>query len=296
MKLKGAAMPLFVAVALIIRAELSVIMPRYSTESSSLEASPTEKNSTAPLTWQPVSHAVACPGKMETLNASLYKAQFGEDKVLMQYFGHLCNGTYMEMGALDGVRFSNSHVFHFGLGWKGLLLEASPSLYKRLVKNRPNEAALVHAGVCAETADLHWVEADNRATGGFLEFATESHKKRFFTEENIKNAEIVHCQRLADILEEEMKEEYLFFDFYSLDIEGAEYATLQTLDFEKVSFGIIFVEASGNDVMRDMALQTLLESKGYRYMENVGQIEFPIAQSKWFINKDWHNIYKDQIY
>ena len=32
------------------------------------------------------------------------KSQSGEDKRLLVWFGDLCNGTYVELGALDGVR------------------------------------------------------------------------------------------------------------------------------------------------------------------------------------------------
>ena len=31
------------------------------------------------------------------------KSQSGEDKRLLVWFGGLCNGTYVELGALDGV-------------------------------------------------------------------------------------------------------------------------------------------------------------------------------------------------
>lgn len=263
-------------------------IPYYSVRNPSLRQTLVEDTTAPTKTWQPKTQAVSCHGTMETVDAGLYKAQYGEDKQLMQWFGHLCNGTYMEMGALDGVTFSNSHVFHFGLGWKGLLLEAAPRNYKELVKNRPNELALVHAGVCAEAMDLHWVEGKWTATGGFLELASEFHIDKLFPDANIENAQVVRCQRLGDILRNEMKEEHLFFDFYSLDVEGAEYAALQTIDFDKVSFGIIFVEASGQNLMKDSAVQTLLESKGYRYLESVGRGK--VTESNWFINKDWHNI------
>jgi hypothetical protein len=37
-----------------------------------------------------------------------FKSQGAEDKVLMGWFSNLCHGTYIEMGGLDGVFFSNS--------------------------------------------------------------------------------------------------------------------------------------------------------------------------------------------
>ena len=41
----------------------------------------------------------------------LYKSQSGEDKKLLTWFRGMKNGTYIELGGLDGVTFSNSYVF-----------------------------------------------------------------------------------------------------------------------------------------------------------------------------------------
>jgi hypothetical protein len=46
------------------------------------------------------------------------QAQFGEDWDLIVAFNGLCNGTYIEMDALDGVRFSNSYVINKHLDLK----------------------------------------------------------------------------------------------------------------------------------------------------------------------------------
>jgi hypothetical protein len=95
------------------------------------------------------------------------------------------------MGGLDGVKFSKCYVFNQFLGWKGVLVEASPRNYEKLVVNRPDELATVHVGVCAESQDLHWVEARTDATGGFTEFASKEFQAFWFTKEGIKNAEVV---------------------------------------------------------------------------------------------------------
>merc|ERR1719356_1155210 len=64
------------------------------------------------------------------------KSQSGEDKRLLVWFGDLCNGTYVELGALDGVRYSNSHVFHFTRQWRGALIELMKASYDQLARNR----------------------------------------------------------------------------------------------------------------------------------------------------------------
>lgn len=75
------------------------------------------------------------------------KSQDEEDEQLLEWFGALTNGTYLEIGGLDGVTFSNSYVFNKDLQWRGVLIEISASNFGQLVHNRPNEIANIHAGV-----------------------------------------------------------------------------------------------------------------------------------------------------
>lgn len=183
--------------------------------------------------WIPKTSARFCPEghsmKWKSTKSRQFKphhrSQFKEDQTLMQWFGELCGGTCMEMGALDGMRWSNAWAFNKGLNWQGLLLEASPENFEGLQTNRPNELALVHAGVCEKEQDLHFVCGKNGDTGGFLEFVSETHKKKWFKQSAIDNAVVVKCQSLGKTIQEHLGEQ-VYFDFYSLDIEGAEYSAL----------------------------------------------------------------------
>jgi len=134
-------------------------------------------NRTIPV-WKTA--ARACKARPVHLEAAWYKSQDGEDKELEKWFKDMCGGTYLEIGGLDGISFSNSYLYNKGLNWTGVLVEASPRNYEQLIKNRPNEIANVHAGVCEKKMNLHWVETPSgiRATGGFQEFAAPSFQKQ----------------------------------------------------------------------------------------------------------------------
>lgn len=230
-----------------------------------------------------------CPDK--EIPGDLYKGQDGEDKHVLSWFGGtpVCGGTYIEMGGYDGMTFSNSYVFNKALDWKGVLVEASPQSYKTLVRNRPNEIATVNAGACGLERDLHWVSTDsNRNINGFLEFSAKSFQEQWWTPDVIAKAQVVKCRTLQNILLETVGESF-FFDFFSLDVEGAELEALTTLDFSKVGFGIIFVEADPHNPMKNLAVRTLLERNGYTFVEDK-------ERSHWFINKEFDVIYKDIVY
>lgn len=238
--------------------------------------------------WQPTTNATVCNKNLTAFPGEWFLSQSREDRKLLKWFGTLCGGTYLEMGALDGKRFSNSHVFNKGLDWKGLLIEGSPGSYKKLKVNRPNELFTVQAGVCADERMLHYVDSAPAGIRGFVEFAPESFAKQWWTKEQIEAAIEVKCRPLKDILMDTVGPEF-HFDFFSLDIEGAEFDALSSLDFDLVSFGILLVEADKHNELKNIVLRSKLESNGYTFIMDS-------SRSYWFINNDFGRIYSHLIH
>ena len=203
--------------------------------------------------------------------------------------GGLCNGTYLEMGALNGVRFSNTYVFNKVLGWNGVLVELGPQNFAALQKNRPNEIANVHAGVCGEKKTLHYVEKPAQpAVGGIWEFSSPSFRDQWWKGIKLEDTPTIECEPLKDILEKHATNT-TYFDFFSLDIEGAELDALLSLDYSRVGFGIIFVEADEHNKRKNNALRMFLEKQGYTFL-------WSKDRSDWFINNNFHSIYEDLIH
>ena len=110
------------------------------------------------------------------------KSQDGEDRYLVDtYFKGLCGGTYLELGALDGVRFSNSHLFEFGSGWSGVLIEPNPKSFKALQTNRPKNR-LHNVAVCDVSREVHFMRGDEGAVMGIFEFMAPSFRAEWFKE------------------------------------------------------------------------------------------------------------------
>jgi FkbM family methyltransferase len=229
--------------------------------------------------------ATRCPTKNKAELEDFKKSQFWEDEKLLGYFNGLCGGSYIEMGALDGLRYSNSHVFNKALGWKGLLVELSPSNYEKLVKNRRNEIAVVHAAVCANHQTVHYMATPKNSAGGIWEFAAPSFRKKWWKDVSVDALPTIECSPLKDLIVEHVAKE-AYFDFLSLDIEGAELIALQSIDFTKVGFGIILVEArvGPNQNLKDLALRLFLENQGYVFLEDYNG-------SYWFCNSRFGEIY-----
>jgi hypothetical protein len=60
------------------------------------------------------------------------------------------DGYFIELGANDGLAQSNSAFFEFNRGWKGVLIEPSPSAYDKCVAARPASKCVNAACVAAD--------------------------------------------------------------------------------------------------------------------------------------------------
>eukprot|EP00581_Thalassiosira_minuscula_P016441 CAMPEP_0183717138 /NCGR_PEP_ID=MMETSP0737-20130205/10835_1 /TAXON_ID=385413 /ORGANISM="Thalassiosira miniscula, Strain CCMP1093" /LENGTH=229 /DNA_ID=CAMNT_0025946521 /DNA_START=389 /DNA_END=1079 /DNA_ORIENTATION=+ len=211
-----------------------------------------------------------------------------EDKKLMQWFGTLCNGTYIEMGALDGTVFSNSYVFNKALHWKGVLIELMKGNYDKLVKNRLEEIATINAGVCNVPQKLHYFGGG--ATGGIYEFASPTFRQQWWKDIKLDDPRVqeIACDTLDNLLLEHAPTN-TYFDFFSLDVEGAEFAVLKSVDWTRVGFGVILVEADNHNELKNLAMRETIEAQGYIFLEDY-------ERSYWFVNKDFHLIYQDVVY
>ena len=158
-------------------------------------------------------------------------------------FNLLCEGTYMEIGGLDGVQFSNTFVFNKALKWKGVLVELKKSNYQKLEVNRPNDVT-IHGGVCSEAQVLHWCcsHLGDTAVSGIYEFSSPSFRQKWWGGVAVEDMDEIDCNTLDSLLLTHSKET-TYFDFWTLDVEGAEFEVLKSVDFDRIGFGVVVVEA-----------------------------------------------------
>lgn len=213
------------------------------------------------------------------------RSQSAEDKFLVDhYFKRRCEGTYIELGGLDGVKYSNSHLFHHGYQWRGLLIEPNPTNFAALKQNRPNDDTYNYA-VCSSTSVVHFVgEGSLSATGGILEFMAPSFFERWHPNVDKSALPEIPCKPLSEILDMSSLNTNAVIDFLSLDVEGAEFEVVKTLDFSRHIFGVIFYEADGHDPAKNEAMKTFLEMNGYPF-------RFAQLRSNFHVNSRWHEIY-----
>lgn len=186
-----------------------------------------------------------------------FKGQIGQDIIAYLCLKNKKNGFYIDIGAYDGINFSNTYIFE-KLGWNGFCVEASPKTFKKLQKNR--KCDLYN---CAVSSKNIGKAKFLTSTVGVLDVLdshnTAGHKERI-EKESDNNMEYVEVDTITF---EELMSNYKdinHIDFMSLDIEGGELDVLKSIDFDKYSFGLITVEYNDN---YDEILE-LMNSKGYK--------------------------------
>ena len=73
-------------------------------------------------------------------NIKTFYSQQGEDLLIYRNFINIPvkDSIFLELGACDGIIFSNTLFFEKYLGFRGILIEPVKEFYDRLIENRPN--------------------------------------------------------------------------------------------------------------------------------------------------------------
>ena len=190
-----------------------------------------------------------------------------DENIVNLFFKGACGGTYIELGALDGIRFSNSHFFWKALKWHGILIEPNPKSYEQLKLNRP-EDELFNYAICSQDKQVHFAEGHDGAISGVYEFMPLSFKELWHRGTKVENLQKIFCRPLHSVIAESSLEDK-FIDFLSLDVEGGEYEVIKTINFDLNQFGLILYEADSHNPIKNEAMKVFLEKKGYVFRFHV---------------------------
>lgn len=211
--------------------------------------------------WEPAGACNVAPP-----HGSKFFSQRSEDVDL--YNNYFCNkrgGTFVEMGALDGVRFSNTKFFEDSMGWSGALIEAAPQSVQLLKTNRNNSTNRIFAeGVCPEGQNtMDFMVGSQPAVNGNPDDMADSFKKRWHRSKSDAKIVTVPCRPLDSMLKEFLSHSGAdHIDFFSLDVEGGELSVMQTFNFD-VLVHVFIIELDGRNPEKDESVRQLLQKQGF---------------------------------
>lgn len=201
------------------------------------------------------------------------------DWKLERYMG-FSGGRFVEVGANDGVRQSNTLFFERYKDWQGVLIEADPQFIDACRKNRPKSKV-----VCAAVVPPDWEGPVVLRQAGLMSVVkggmktTDEEDGHVALGRKIQGMEpdeeeiVVDGRTLDDILD---SCGLTSFDFLSLDVEGMEVAALRGLSYRP---RYILVEARYRT-----EVDKYLSSRLYRPIAKLGYYDVLYQREEDFAN------------
>ena len=183
-------------------------------------------------------------------------------------------GFFVEAGAGCGEHLSNTLYLEMKYNWTGLLVEPNPDLLELLISKHRNAWILPH---CLSTTP--YVEVKNfdasMYNGGILmegkpkpsELGGRDYKK--LPKRQHEREIQVQCFPLYSVLK---ALNVMDVDYFSLDIEGAEFVVLKTIPWNKVNMTLLSVEINhAGDVFPGTRkdIRDLPDKNGYKFKQTV---------------------------
>jgi len=198
-------------------------------------------------------------------------SQFDQDIFIESFFSthRPINRRFVEVGAFDGVHYSNVRRLIEKHGWTGLCIEPVQENYDKLVKSHENDGVICVQAAVGEsegTAEIYvsryphlpdWGSDCASLSSELCSRWTDEYGAEWRTEE-------VRVATLTTLLDEANIET---FDFLSVDAEGHDLEVLRSLDFSRFHPQLIIVEVGTS---RD-SLIAFLSKQGYSVWRDLGQ-------------------------
>jgi len=188
-------------------------------------------------------------------------SQLGQDLEVLRFYNNKKDGYFIEIGASDGINFSNTYLLEQKYNWKGICVEPIPKNFNLLCKNRPNSVCCDNAVYNESGAHVIFDIANNYDLLSGISANIDCHKNAV---DSNKTQIVVKTITFNDLLEKYQAP--TFIEYLSLDTEGSELEILKSVDLTKYTFGLIDVEHNFVEPRRSQ-IRDLLTSNGYVYVK-----------------------------
>jgi len=180
----------------------------------------------------------------------MFYSQDKQDMYLeTQVFKGYKNGFFIDVGAHDGISINNTLYFEKNNNWTGVNIEPIKKIYNDLVANRPN-CININCAVCNKDGTTEFI-CNNGYTemiSGIKDTFDHRHVNRLHHENKLHGSttEIIEVEtkRLETICD---SHKITQINYLSIDVEGAEFEVIKSINFDKVYIDVIGFENNYDD-------------------------------------------------
>jgi FkbM family methyltransferase len=190
-------------------------------------------------------------------------SQLGQDLWVLQRTGYKRSGFFVEFGATDGVRLSNTYLLETEFGWQGICAEPNPRMFAKLQKNR--RCVVSETCIGATTGEVVEFVLAEEFGGMVKDMSNDMHaakREAYFT--SAAHRTTFQTVSLHDMLVRLNAPREI--DYISVDTEGSEYEILRAFPFDLWHVRCFTVEHNYTSTRAD--LLRLFQSHGYRRTES----------------------------
>jgi FkbM family methyltransferase len=175
--------------------------------------------------------------KSALLKRSVWSSQAGQDFwIYGECFNFKANGFFLDIGAHDGIHISNTYLLEKIFHWKGICIEANPTTFRSLSRNRNCKTVNVAIAHKEGTA----LFKPDGVMGGFV-------GDTFDNREDISsNCIEVPTVTLNSLLHREQAPTII--DYMSVDVEGAEDAIFSGFDLNTYRCNTLTIERPSSNL------------------------------------------------
>jgi hypothetical protein len=204
------------------------------------------------------------------LNEMLSYSYQGQDLFVMDVLCHQVGGYFLDSGASNGRKGSNTWLLESQYGWSGVCVEPNAETFRQLKANR----ACVCLDCCLYDRDgsVDFLEAAG-VYGGIIEEYDPRHlsfTRRVLGERWPDGALAPTVSKAARTIRSVLRsaDAPRTIDYWSLDTEGSEFALLKSFPFDEYRLRVLTVEHN-NGPIREL-IRSFLEGRGYVRARDLG--------------------------
>lgn len=200
-------------------------------------------------------------------------SQSAEDLTLDRLLKYKKKGIYVDIGAYDPYRFSNTMRFYMR-GWRGINIEPDSERFKQFKSIRPRDINL-NIGIANKRGSLTYFFMEPPTLSTFVKTQSQQYVKEGFL---LKGQTKIPVLPLKTVLARHMGRKQI--DFLSIDVEGFEIEVLKSNDWTRFRPTLLCIETAVEDdagkktLLIKRAIGQFLDKKGYTIVFDNGLNSF----------------------
>ena len=173
------------------------------------------------------------------------------------------NGIFIDVGAHNGKSINNTLYFEENHNWTGINIEPLKEVYNSLIVNRPNSIN-INCAVCNNDGETEFI-----CNTGYTEMISgikDTFDPRHIPRLQLENKQHGSCTTIIKVETKKLEticasHNISHINYLSIDVEGAEFEVIKSINFDKVFIDVIGFENNYNDT--SIPIIEYLENKNY---------------------------------